>query len=205
MTSKHRSDAELQPRAPQRRSGHDRVAALLDAAAAVFVERGYEVATMTEVASRAGASIGSLYQFFPTKPVLAEALHLRELGALTAALESSPVSTPETLAATADRLFDRLMTFSAERPVFPLLAERRDIAPDRKAKTRAEMRASIASLLLQAHPAPTASRAASAAALLLVLMKAAVSLRVEASPGWEDLVLELRSMLRDRLADPVRS
>ena len=55
-----------------RRRGRERVAALLAAAATVFAERGYEAATMTEVAARAGASIGSLYQFFPTKELLAE-------------------------------------------------------------------------------------------------------------------------------------
>src|ERR1700744_4814615 len=61
-------------RVPQRQRGRERVAALLEAAAACFVEKGYEAATMTEVAARAGAAIGSLYQFFPTKEVLAQAL-----------------------------------------------------------------------------------------------------------------------------------
>src|ERR1700691_2856064 len=61
-------------RAPKRPRGKQRVAELLTAAAAVFGEKGYEAATMTEIAARAGAPIGSLYQFFPAKEVLADTL-----------------------------------------------------------------------------------------------------------------------------------
>src|SRR5580700_10899327 len=61
-------------RAPKRARGKQRVAELLEAAAAVFAEKGYEAATMTEIAARAGAPIGSLYQFFPAKETLADVL-----------------------------------------------------------------------------------------------------------------------------------
>jgi len=46
----------------------------MEAAASVIAERGFESATMAEIASRAGAQIGSLYRFFPNKDVLADAL-----------------------------------------------------------------------------------------------------------------------------------
>jgi AcrR family transcriptional regulator len=59
---------------PKRERGKQRVAALIDAGAELFAEKGYEATTMTEIASRAGAAIGSLYQFFPSKEALAEAL-----------------------------------------------------------------------------------------------------------------------------------
>ena len=51
-----------------------RVASLMESAAAVIAERGFESATMAEIAARAGAQIGSLYRFFPNKEVLADAL-----------------------------------------------------------------------------------------------------------------------------------
>jgi AcrR family transcriptional regulator len=69
---------------PQRRHGRLRVAALIQAGTAVIAERGYEAATMAEIAQRAGAQIGSLYRFFPNKEILADALmqrfgeHIRE-------------------------------------------------------------------------------------------------------------------------------
>jgi AcrR family transcriptional regulator len=64
---------------PSRRPGKLRVASLLAAAAEVIAERGYEAATMAEIAARGGAHIGSLYHFFPNKEVLADAL-LRRYG-----------------------------------------------------------------------------------------------------------------------------
>ena len=61
----------------KRERGKQRVAALIDAGAELFAAKGYEATTMTEIASRAGAAIGSLYQFFPSKEALAEALFNR--------------------------------------------------------------------------------------------------------------------------------
>ena len=59
---------------PQRSNGRLRVAAILQAAAAVIAEVGYESATMAEIAARSGTKIGSLYRFFPNKESLAETL-----------------------------------------------------------------------------------------------------------------------------------
>ncbi len=53
------------------------VEAILDAAARIFVEEGYGRLTTNAVAERAGVSIGSLYQYFPNKEVLIDALHER--------------------------------------------------------------------------------------------------------------------------------
>ncbi|MFD7713381.1 ScbR family autoregulator-binding transcription factor [Streptomyces sp. NPDC059785] len=46
--------------------------AILNAAAAVFDERGYEAATIGEVLTRAGVTKGALYFHFPSKQALAE-------------------------------------------------------------------------------------------------------------------------------------
>ena len=60
--------------APQRSNGKLRVAAILEAAAAVIAEKGYEGATMAEIAARSGTKIGSLYRFFPNKESLADTM-----------------------------------------------------------------------------------------------------------------------------------
>jgi AcrR family transcriptional regulator len=60
--------------APQRANGKLRVAAILEAAAAVIAEKGYEGATMAEIAARSGTKIGSLYRFFPNKESLADTI-----------------------------------------------------------------------------------------------------------------------------------
>lgn len=44
----------------------------MEAAAAVIAEKGYEGATMAEIAARSGTKIGSLYRFFPNKESLAD-------------------------------------------------------------------------------------------------------------------------------------
>ncbi len=48
-----------------------RLAGFLDAAAELFVEIGYEAATMTAIAERGGSSIGALYYYFPDKQSIA--------------------------------------------------------------------------------------------------------------------------------------
>jgi len=61
-------------RIPQQKRGQRRVDSFLRAAASVITEMGYERATMSIIAQRSHSSIGSLYQFFPNKLSLAEAL-----------------------------------------------------------------------------------------------------------------------------------
>jgi AcrR family transcriptional regulator len=69
LSSRNRAPLE-----PQRHDGRQRVAELLQAAAAVIQERGFEATKMAEIAARADAKIGSLYRFFPNKDAVAEAL-----------------------------------------------------------------------------------------------------------------------------------
>ncbi len=61
-------------RIPQQKRGERRVDSFLRAAASVIAEMGYERATMCAIAERSHSSVGSLYQFFPNKLSLAEAL-----------------------------------------------------------------------------------------------------------------------------------
>lgn len=61
-------------RVPCQERGERRVAELIEAAESVIAEAGYESATMSAIAERAGASIGSLYQFFPNKASITQAL-----------------------------------------------------------------------------------------------------------------------------------
>ena len=46
----------------------------MEAAAAVIAEKGYESATMAEIADRSGTKIGSLYRFFPNKESVADTI-----------------------------------------------------------------------------------------------------------------------------------
>lgn len=58
-----------------------RVHRMLDACADLVDEVGYEGLTTTLLAERAGVAIGSVYQFFPDKRAIVQALTLRNLDA----------------------------------------------------------------------------------------------------------------------------
>jgi AcrR family transcriptional regulator len=174
----------------------------MEAARAVFVEKGTEAATMTEIAARAGAAIGSLYQFFPTKEALAEALHAAEIEALMAELEAlreavaGGAGRRPDAGALADRLFRVIVAFLDAHPVFVVLADRRSIDPKRKQAVRRRLRGEVAALLALAEPKIAAARIEAMAILIPHFMRVVVALRHETELANRARVLEeLRTML----------
>ncbi len=84
-------------RVPAQDRSRERLERILDAAAHEFAERGVEASTIESIATRAGTSVGSIYQFFPNKPALFEAVadkYLEEVRALFAVVVSSDVLVP---------------------------------------------------------------------------------------------------------------
>ena len=75
-SSRPRSSIDLR-RQPKQQRGKERVEKILDAAAAVFDQVGYDAATTHLIAAKAGTAIGSLYQFFPDKAAIFKAMELR--------------------------------------------------------------------------------------------------------------------------------
>jgi AcrR family transcriptional regulator len=76
-------------RMPKQARSQQRVNQILDAAAAEFAAVGIEHATTNAIAARAGVPIGSLYQFFPHKEAIIEALVARYLAGLRAVFDST--------------------------------------------------------------------------------------------------------------------
>jgi AcrR family transcriptional regulator len=64
------SDPTPPRKKPRQERSRATVEVILEAAAHVLVSSGYEAATTKEIAERAGVSIGSLYQYFPSKEAL---------------------------------------------------------------------------------------------------------------------------------------
>ncbi|WP_133740153.1 TetR family transcriptional regulator [Actinorugispora endophytica] len=60
-----------------------RVQRMLDACAELLDEGGYTELSTTRIAERAGVAIGSVYQFFPDKKAITQALGLRYLDTFT--------------------------------------------------------------------------------------------------------------------------
>jgi AcrR family transcriptional regulator len=186
-------------RVPKRERGKLRVAELLQAAIDVFTEKGYEAATMTEIAARAGAPIGSLYQFFPTKGALADtlvqnyaALLLGDLQALEArACELSPQALVESL-------FGLLRSRPRERAAAIPLAEARMDERARRTTFRHMLRKNIAAILRARAPDLSAEAAREMAIVLVQMMKAASSL------GDEDGLVGRSGALRELQALALR-
>ena len=202
------SNAEtMGARAPKRARGKQRVADLLQAAAAVFAEKGYEAATMTEIAARAGAPIGSLYQFFPIKEALADTLVQNYVALLAADLQQL-----ESLAARLDirrlveKLFDVLRAHPGERAAALPLAESRMDERTRRATFRHMLRKQIAAILRARAPALRAEAARDLAVVVLQLMKAANALSdEEALPGRAAAQRELQALTVQYLKHHLRA
>jgi len=65
------------PRKPVQARSQERVNRILDAAEDLFSLRGYIATTTKEIAIQAQIPIGSLYQFFPNKAAIVQALFVR--------------------------------------------------------------------------------------------------------------------------------
>ena len=116
--------------APKRQRGRLRVDAIMRAGAALFAEKGFDAATMTEIAAQSGTAIGSLYRFFPTKEILADALILRYGERLFAGLDAIGLRAPACSGAQlADALVDLMLALREDRSV--AVAQGRIIVSDR--------------------------------------------------------------------------
>ena len=81
MPTARRADQFRPRKRPVQARSQRTVDAVLKAAAQVFTRRGYAGATTNHIAERAGVSVGSLYEYFPSKDALLVALmeaHLAE-------------------------------------------------------------------------------------------------------------------------------
>jgi AcrR family transcriptional regulator len=119
-------------RRPSQQRSQVTVTAILDAAARVFDERGFETGTTNHVAERAGVSIGSLYEYFPNKDALVVALVERELESERERLLAilAPARTPRALAAQLHAFVATLVELHARRPALHrILVDQADHPP----------------------------------------------------------------------------
>jgi AcrR family transcriptional regulator len=119
-------------RKPSQRRSRVTVTAILDAAARVFEERGFDAGTTNRVAEKAGVSIGSLYEYFPNKDALLVAVVERELererSKLLAILE--PAASARGLEAQLFAFVETLVELHARRPALHrILFEQADHPP----------------------------------------------------------------------------
>ncbi len=187
---------------PQRRNGKARVAAVLAAGAAVIAERGYDAATMAEIAARAGAPIGSLYRFFPNKEVLADAL-IQRYAALVKqffdALDRRAASEP--LESLADAFLDFKIQLHDETQTMLGLLEARSDWSSRRREFRTMALKRVSQTLRCRVPTLPSREALDMAVMLLQNMKTMGAFKFDPKLGASaGAIQELRHMNRLYLA-----
>ncbi|HVW86776.1 MAG TPA: TetR/AcrR family transcriptional regulator [Bryobacteraceae bacterium] len=189
----HSSD---QRRIPRQERGARRVAELLEAAEAVIAGAGYEAATMSAIAERAGAAIGSLYQFFPSKLCITQALrteYAKQFDEMYAPLARNA----GTLSAEAlvSKLVDLTVEFVNTHPAFPALL-------DAPRSTRAShamrhvLRERFAGFLLAQNPRLSKRKALRLGTVVLHIIKALNQLYTELpKPERREFIQEFKMVL----------
>lgn len=105
-------------RQPRQARSQERVTQILDVAEQMFIAEGYSATTTNAIAARAKVPIGSLYQFFPDKGAILQALALRYAEMLHqrfVALDPDEMAQLP-LASYADRIIDAADRFFTDYP-----------------------------------------------------------------------------------------
>ncbi|WGS54087.1 TetR/AcrR family transcriptional regulator [Paraburkholderia sp. D15] len=182
---------------PKRERGRQRVAAIMDAGVEVFTEKGYDAATMTEIAARSGTAIGSLYRFFPSKEALADALLLRYAQHVRHGLAELAQQVPDmTLDSVADAFVDFMLVLQAQRSFAVALVDARGGSAALRVQFREAVRGGVADILRKAIAGLSASRSKAMATVLLPMIKSVINSATEEPAMRAVLLAEVRELVR---------
>ena len=202
---KSRTKKSRAVQAPQRANGKLRVAAILEAAAAVIGEKGYEGATMAEIASRSGAKIGSLYRFFPNKESVADTILVSARENIDAVFDRFDACVN---ALSIRALADDLMALIFElftRPAFmKLLDEGQDWSVKRE-EFRAALQQRVTETLMIHTPKLSKKSAADIALVVMLNAKAVATQKAFFDDSASNVPDEFRDMTRLYLQSRLRS
>jgi len=195
-----------QDKTPRRQErGKKRMAELLRAAGQVFADVGYENATTNAIAARAGVSPGTLYQFFPNKQAIAEALanaYAAKNQALESVFDLSSAEVP--LHDLIDRLVDPFLEFRRNAPGFETLfvgsVVSRELA-ERVQALHLQMKQRIADVIQMRGPHLSAKMIQTAAETSVQIVKAMLPLALDGSAKQREVgKRELKLVLERYLA-----
>lgn len=190
-------------RIPQQKRGQRRVDGFLRAAASVISEMGYERATMSAIAQRSHSSVGSLYQFFPNKLAVAEALRNQyvrnvEQSWLILGCQAAEMS--------AEGLTSRLVELQIEIiKNHPVLLALLDVPPVSHAR-RELIRTRIAEVLISHKPHMVRGTALRIASVVQQVSRGLLSLYARADATERTAIIEeFKSVLTGYLAPKLKS
>lgn len=182
---------------PKRERGRLRVAAIMDAAAEVFAERGYDAATMTGIAAHSSTAIGSLYRFFPSKEALADALLRRYAQQVSEGLAELAAQVERmSMDGLAGALVDFMQALQPQRRLAAALVDARAGTDELRKRFRAEARTGVARILQRAIDGIAPAKAQAMAAVLLHLLKG-LAVAADETPAVQAVLTgEIRELVR---------
>lgn len=169
---------------------------MLDAAAGVFTDAGFDAATMTAIAERSSSSIGALYQYFPNKLTLALALrdqYAEQMAQRWSVLvdEAAGLDVP----ALAGRIFDLMIGFLEERPAYFTLLNA-TLGYQRSGDARQRLRTQFGAILRAQTPAMGEAESLRTANVALQIIKGLNPLYAQAGAAERrELVAEFKLAL----------
>jgi AcrR family transcriptional regulator len=206
-TPSHKSSSKKSRcvQAPQRANGKLRVAAILEAAAAVIGEKGYEGATMAEIASRSGTKIGSLYRFFPNKESVADTILVSARENIDAVFDRFDARVD---ALSIRALADDLMALIFElftRPAFMKLLDAGQDWSVKREEFRTALQQRVAKTLMVHTPKLSKRSAADIALVVMLNAKAVATQKAFFDHSASNVPDEFRDMTRLYLQSRLRS
>lgn len=194
----------MAPEVPRRRQarGQRRMEQILDAAAVVLAEVGYEKASTNAIAAAAGISPGSLYQYFDNKEAIVEALATRFVEGMRDAHAEAFDATDFavlTIPELADRVVDPIIAFNLANPGFKALFARPDMPPGLAAAAgtiQGALLGRVRAMLAQRLPGRTDPDLDRAARMMIQVFQATVPMVVAAPDAERPAVIaELKMLL----------
>jgi AcrR family transcriptional regulator len=122
-------------REPRQARSRARVAQILAAADGILSREGFEALTVRRIAQDAGVPVGSIYQFFPDKAAVVDALAHGYIGEFDAAIArlvegAQDPEDPEAWADPVGRLVDEFADLYRSRPGYVALWAGRHLSPE---------------------------------------------------------------------------
>jgi AcrR family transcriptional regulator len=200
----------LERRTPLQDRSRQRVERIVDAAARVFAERGYDASTMDEIARLAGTSIGSVYQFFPNKLAIFNAITLRYIDRARALFDSfmTPESIQRPWLELLDAGIDAFAAFHKSEPGFSAILLNWRVSVDMivaNDEVNRELARRAEAVFVAQAPGLTADRRALVATMIIEVVSAMLILSVRRGPRESEAILaETKTLLR-RYLEPIVS
>jgi len=203
-TTSSTSSSTMERRTPQQARATQRRAKFLAVAASLIGEQGYDAVTMTAIAEAAGASIGTLYDYFPDKLTLGRVLLARYVAEFDAhwktLLEKAAGLTKAELA---DVFVEGTLTLAEELPGYLALFGSA-AGGSRSAEDRQPVRRTISAAVQRMNAEIGDERAYLVALVIVELIKGQLAVYKQVAPEGRGAVTdEFKRMMRLYLMDTI--